>query len=93
MDTRHTRHARAFIEASRGHLHPYLSTDGAYADMVADAHMAAVNGQSCPFDTRRDHGPVQWLEAAPASAVPRHEAVRLFTPVDVMPGQLGFGDA
>ena len=40
-----------------------------------------------------EHGPVQWLQAAPPAAPERHESMRLFTPVDVMRGQMGFGDA
>jgi hypothetical protein len=79
----------AYITASRGMLHPYLSTDGAYADMWADENMQRVGGQSCPFSPRgMVCGPVQWLESAPPASAPRHESQRLFAPVDVTPGQM-----
>jgi hypothetical protein len=78
---------RAYIEASRGALHPMLSTDAAYADDVADA-LTPIGAEMRPFDTGMMHGPVQWLEGQAPSAPARHESQRLFTPVDVMPGQL-----
>jgi hypothetical protein len=79
----------AYIAASRGTLHPYLSTDGAYADMWADENMRRVDGQSCPFSLRGMlHGPVWWLQPALPASAPRHESQRLFAPVDVPPGQM-----
>ena len=78
----------AYIAASRGALHPMLSTDAAYADDVADA-LTPIGGVMAPFDTGMPHGPVQWLKAAPPAAPARHESARLFTPVDVMRGQTG----
>lgn len=39
----------AYIAASRGVLHPALSTDSFYADQMADANMRRVNGQWCTF--------------------------------------------
>ena len=54
--------------------------------------------RSLPFPTAGawfgglpEHGPVQWLQAAPPVAPARHESARLFTPVDVMRGQTGLG--
>ena len=83
----------AFIAASRGYRHDTMSTDDAYADMVADAHAANVNGKSCPFDTGRPHGPIQWLEPAPMmSPVPQHIQDRMFTPVQTMRGQTTLGE-
>lgn len=82
------RAVRAYIEASRGALHPMLSTDAAYADDVAH-WLTPIGGVMEQFDTRRMHGPVQWLEPTPPASVETHERMRLFAPVDVMPGQTG----
>jgi hypothetical protein len=79
---------RAYLEATRGILHPWLGTDAAYADMVADRLAARVGGRFASF-TLEPHGPVQWLQAAPPAAPARHESARLFAPVDVMRGQTG----
>jgi hypothetical protein len=40
---------RAYLEATRGILHPMLSTDGAYADMTADRLMERVGGRFASF--------------------------------------------
>jgi hypothetical protein len=61
---------RAYIEASRGALHPMLSTDAAYADDVADA-LTPIGAEMRPFDTGMMHGPVQWLEGQAPSAPAR----------------------
>jgi len=49
---------------------------------------AAVRAGRYSGDTGMLHGPVQWLESAPPTSAPRHESQRLFTPVDVPPGQM-----
>jgi hypothetical protein len=46
------------------------------------------SGPVVPTETGMVHGPVQWLEPEPPTVPARHESQRLFTPVDVMPGQL-----
>jgi len=54
---------RAYLEATRGVLHPWLGTDAAYADMVADRLAARVDGRFASF-TLEPHGPITRLEYA-----------------------------
>jgi hypothetical protein len=64
----------------------------AWATRGADTRRWAwfnIGCQMCAIDTGWMHGPTQWLEPARPASVQTHESIRLFAPVDVMPGQTG----